>query len=66
MNYSLATVSSKQQLTIPKTTREQLGVKPGDRVVLTVKGGALMVAPMYRQVVAETAGGLAPLGRHRR
>ncbi|MDR7448617.1 MAG: AbrB/MazE/SpoVT family DNA-binding domain-containing protein [Armatimonadota bacterium] len=35
---STATVSSKLQITIPATIRRALGIKPGDRLELTVRG----------------------------
>lgn len=32
------TVSSKYQIVIPKSVREQIGLKPGDKLVPLVKG----------------------------
>jgi AbrB family looped-hinge helix DNA binding protein len=58
------TVSSKRQFTIPKAIREQLGVKPGDRVAVTVEDGMMVLAPIG-DIVAETAGSLARYVRRR-
>ncbi len=33
----IVTISSKRQFTIPKTVRDALGIKPGDKVVLDVR-----------------------------
>ena len=39
-----ATVTYKGQITLPKTVREQLGVRPGDRVSFReIEGGAIVV-----------------------
>jgi AbrB family looped-hinge helix DNA binding protein len=61
----MATVSSKRQFTIPKVIREQLGIKPGDKVAVTVERGMIVVTPIG-SIVAETAGGLAKYTRRRR
>lgn len=34
----VATLSSKSQITVPVAIRRQLGLQPGDRVVLAVEG----------------------------
>lgn len=52
MNYSLATISSKRQLTIPKAFRARLGIAPGDRVMLTVQGGGIRFTPLHGSIVA--------------
>ena len=47
----LATVTSKGQVTIPKTVREQLGVKSGDKVDFRVgEDGIVTVVPLTRSV----------------
>ena len=39
-----ATVTYKGQITLPKAVREQLGVRPGDRVSFReIEGGAIVV-----------------------
>ena len=39
-----ATITFKGQITLPKAVREQLGVRPGDRVSFReIEGGAIVV-----------------------
>jgi AbrB family looped-hinge helix DNA binding protein len=39
-----ATITYKGQITLPKAVREQLGVRPGDRVSFReIEGGAIVV-----------------------
>ena len=38
-----ATLSSKNQIVIPKEAREALGVKPGDKLLITVEAGKVLV-----------------------
>jgi AbrB family looped-hinge helix DNA binding protein len=38
-----ATLSSKNQIVIPKEAREALGVKPGDKLLVTVHNGHVTV-----------------------
>jgi AbrB family looped-hinge helix DNA binding protein len=38
-----ATLSSKNQIVIPKEAREALGVKPGDKLLITVHKGSVSV-----------------------
>lgn len=66
MKYFTATLSSKGQITIPKAIRERLGITAGDRVVLTVEDGAIVLRPLHGSIVAETAGSLAEYVRWRR
>ncbi len=42
--YALATVTSKGQLTIPKSVRDALGIDQGDRVVFRVEDGCVLLA----------------------
>jgi AbrB family looped-hinge helix DNA binding protein len=37
------TLSSKNQIVIPKEAREALGVKPGDKLLVTVHNGEVML-----------------------
>ncbi len=47
----LATITSKGQVTIPKSVREQLGVKSGDKVDFRVgDDGTVSVVPMTHSV----------------
>jgi AbrB family looped-hinge helix DNA binding protein len=40
-----ATLSSKNQIVIPKEAREALGVKPGDKLLIVVHGKTLTILP---------------------
>ena len=42
MTYS-TTVTSKGQMTIPASFRKQLGVKPGERVLIKMHGGKVVI-----------------------
>jgi AbrB family looped-hinge helix DNA binding protein len=56
-----ATLSSKNQIVIPKEAREALGVKPGDKLLITVHNGSVSV--MKRPVKYHLAiEGLVPPG----
>jgi AbrB family looped-hinge helix DNA binding protein len=49
-------VSGKYQLTLPVEVRKALGIRPGDRVEYTVKGGRLevrVIRPDLSQVLDE-------------
>ena len=37
------TVSSKNQIVIPREVREKLGVKPGDKLIVIVQDGTVIV-----------------------
>lgn len=39
-----ATITAKGQTTIPKEIREQLGLKPGDKIKFLVQGGTVRIA----------------------
>ena len=43
MNEFTSSVSPKGQITIPKQIRQMLGVKPKDRVTVTVENGAVRI-----------------------
>lgn len=36
-------MSSKNQIVVPKTAREALGLKPGDRLAVSVNGGTVQM-----------------------
>ncbi|PKL09149.1 MAG: AbrB family transcriptional regulator [Spirochaetae bacterium HGW-Spirochaetae-7] len=40
------TVSSKYQIVIPKSIRETLGVKPGDKLVMMYYDGGIELVPL--------------------
>ena len=56
---ALLTISRKGQVTLPWSALEAMGVKPGDRVSLTVQHGALEVRRLGPSVAEQTAGSLA-------
>ncbi|MBY0505932.1 MAG: AbrB/MazE/SpoVT family DNA-binding domain-containing protein [Bryobacteraceae bacterium] len=41
-------LSSKNQIVVPKEAREALGVLPGDRLLLLVRGDSVVVLPRPR------------------
>lgn len=43
---SIATVSSKGQITLPAEARRALGVRAGDRVLVRVRDGAIVIEPV--------------------
>jgi AbrB family looped-hinge helix DNA binding protein len=56
----VTTLTSKGQLTIPKAVREQLGLKPFDKIEVVVDGGEARLR-RARPSLAEIAGTLPPL-----
>lgn len=38
-----ATLSSKNQIVLPREAREALNVKPGDKIIVTIVGGKVLV-----------------------
>ena len=58
-----ATLSSKNQIVIPKEAREALGIKPGDKLIVVVHGQTLTVLPKpksYAKALRGLAKGLYP------
>ena len=45
MDVTYATVSTKGQLVIPASIREELGIEPGTRVAIRVDGGQVILDP---------------------
>ncbi len=41
----IATLTTDFRLTIPKSVRERLGLRPGQRLSVIVKGGAIHLVP---------------------
>jgi AbrB family looped-hinge helix DNA binding protein len=39
------TVSSKNQIVVPREAREALGVKPGDKLVVVARGNSVIILP---------------------
>jgi AbrB family looped-hinge helix DNA binding protein len=38
-----ATLSAKNQIVIPREAREALGLKPGDKILVVVRGGKVLI-----------------------
>jgi AbrB family looped-hinge helix DNA binding protein len=58
-----ATLSAKNQIVIPREAREALGLKPGDKILVVVRGGnvlALQKPESYHVAIRGLAGGKYP------
>jgi AbrB family looped-hinge helix DNA binding protein len=58
-----ATLSTKNQIVIPREAREALGVKPGDKLVVVVKGDRVIVLQKpksYRTAIRGLGRGVYP------
>lgn len=58
-----ATLTSKGQTTIPKEIRDELGMKPGDRMTFTLMPDATVVLRVKNKSISELAGSLHKKGR---
>jgi AbrB family looped-hinge helix DNA binding protein len=43
-----ATLSSKNQIVVPREAREALGVSPGDKLLIVVRGESVVILPRPR------------------
>jgi AbrB family looped-hinge helix DNA binding protein len=43
-----ATLSSKNQIVVPREAREALGVRPGDKLLVVVRGNSVIMLPRPR------------------
>jgi len=60
-----ATISTKNQIVIPREAREALGVKPGDRILVVVRGDRVIVLQKpkpHHAAIRGLAPGLYPRG----
>lgn len=60
-----ATLSSKNQIVIPREAREALNLKPGDKLLVTVEDGRVLVLQKpksYRAALRGIAKGVYPKG----
>ena len=60
-----ATLSTKNQIVIPREAREALGVKPGDRILVVVRGERVIVLQkprLHHVAIRGLARGLYPRG----
>jgi AbrB family looped-hinge helix DNA binding protein len=58
-----ATLSSKNQIVIPREAREALGLKPGDKLLVVVMGKKIIILEKprsYRAALAGLGRGLYP------
>ena len=58
-----ATLTSKGQTTIPKEIRDELGMKPGDRMTFTLMADATVVTRVKNKSITDLAGTLYKKGR---
>ena len=56
----IVTISSKRQITIPKDLLVDLNLQPRAKLILQEENGALMMRPLRKSVVEQTAGSLTP------
>ncbi len=42
----MVTVSSKYEIVIPKSVREQVGIKPGQKMMMLVQGESITLVPV--------------------
>ncbi len=50
---AITTVTSKGQITLPKGVRKALGLRPGDRLLITVHGDYVLIVPLRRHALAD-------------
>ncbi len=55
---AIATVSSKFQISIPKEVRDQLGLRPGQKVAFIAKPGGFVIVPVPKRedLVGDSSG----------
>ena len=58
-----ATLTSKGQTTIPKEIRDELGMKPGDRMTFTLMPDSTVVMRVKNKSITDLAGVLYKKGR---
>jgi AbrB family looped-hinge helix DNA binding protein len=49
-------VSSRNQIVVPRQAREQLKIKPGDRLIVDVQGSLIVLSPEPDDYVEYMAG----------
>ncbi len=64
-----ATLSSKNQIVIPREAREALSLKPGDKILISVRGGKVLILQKpnsYPEVIRGLARGAFPKNHFRK
>lgn len=51
-----ATLSTKNQIVIPREARQALGIKPGDKLLVVVQGGKVLVLEKPKSFADATRG----------
>ena len=59
----IAVITSKGQMTLPKTVRESLSLKPADRVVLVMEGDHAILYPLRGTILDAAASVRRPAGK---
>lgn len=54
----IVTISSKRQITLPKSLMEVLGLEPNDQAIVRHEDKRLIFEPMKKSIVEQTAGSL--------
>ncbi len=59
----IAAITSKGQMTLPKTIRESLSLKPADRVVVVMEGDHAILYPLRGTILDAAASVKSPTGK---
>ncbi|MEK7526670.1 MAG: AbrB/MazE/SpoVT family DNA-binding domain-containing protein [Patescibacteria group bacterium] len=54
----VVTISSKRQITLPKSFMEVLGLEPNDQAIIRHENRKIIFEPMEKSIVEQTAGSL--------
>jgi AbrB family looped-hinge helix DNA binding protein len=60
-----ATLSAKNQIVVPREARDALGAKPGDKLLITVRGDTVIILrkpKSYRKALSGLGAGTYPAG----
>lgn len=63
---AISTLTTKGRVTIPRSVRDRLGLRPGDRLDFRVDGaGRILVRPLVDSSLAEVSGVLRHLAKEK-